>query len=411
MTVYSSLSDEELLRRVETLAASERDVTTQLIASLTEFDRRRLYLAEGYSSLYEYCTRRLGLSEYAAYSRIQAARLSHRFPAVLRAFTRGEITLTTIGLLGKYLNEQNYLQLLHEARHASRREVEMIVARLNPMGASSASVRRLPVLRPVVIAPGSVDHATPSDSSRAGLWEAGGDSATGQPKVDPTVAQRSEDGSLQGVLQRDSSASPASVAVFPGATVSGPDSPRHDVETANAEAVPRGQSAIVGGHGNAADSVPSIVAGECYRLHVTLSREGHDRLRRLRDLLRHAVPDGNLDVIVDRAITHLLVQTEKRRMARASRPRQTKRQVRAGSRRIPAHVQRAVWERDGARCAFVGRHGRCTARAFLEMHHVVPFAAGGKATVDNIQLRCRAHNSYEAEKYFGKKHAKAASRR
>jgi hypothetical protein len=32
---------------------------------------------------------------------------------------------------------------------------------------------------------------------------------------------------------------------------------------------------------------------------------------------------------------------------------------------------------------------------------VKPYAAGGEATVENIQLRCRAHNAYEAELYYG----------
>jgi hypothetical protein len=31
----------------------------------------------------------------------------------------------------------------------------------------------------------------------------------------------------------------------------------------------------------------------------------------------------------------------------------------------------------------------------------VPFARGGEATVGNIELRCRAHNAYEAERSFG----------
>jgi len=31
---------------------------------------------------------------------------------------------------------------------------------------------------------------------------------------------------------------------------------------------------------------------------------------------------------------------------------------------------------------------------------VVPFAEGGEATVANLQLRCRAHNQYEADVYF-----------
>jgi hypothetical protein len=33
--------------------------------------------------------------------------------------------------------------------------------------------------------------------------------------------------------------------------------------------------------------------------------------------------------------------------------------------------------------------------------HVVPRAAGGKATVENIQLRCRAHNGHEVDVFFG----------
>ncbi len=35
--------------------------------------------------------------------------------------------------------------------------------------------------------------------------------------------------------------------------------------------------------------------------------------------------------------------------------------------------------------------------------HVVPYAAGGEPTADNLQLRCRAHNGYEAELYFGRR--------
>jgi hypothetical protein len=61
-----------------------------------------------------------------------------------------------------------------------------------------------------------------------------------------------------------------------------------------------------------------------------------------------------------------------------------------------------VYLRDGGRCAFVASGGRrCNSRAFLEFHHVTPDAVGGFGTVENIQLRCRAHNQYEADVYFG----------
>src|SRR6185503_7271750 len=71
-------------------------------------------------------------------------------------------------------------------------------------------------------------------------------------------------------------------------------------------------------------------------------------------------------------------------------------------RHIPAAVKRAVWLRDGGRCRFVARGGRqCSAQGFLEFHHVRPYAVGGKATAENIELRCRAHNAYEADLYYG----------
>ena len=65
-------------------------------------------------------------------------------------------------------------------------------------------------------------------------------------------------------------------------------------------------------------------------------------------------------------------------------------------------MKRAVRQRDGGRCAFVSESGlRCEARSRLEFHHVREFARGGTATVEGIQLRCRAHNQFEAERTFG----------
>jgi hypothetical protein len=88
-------------------------------------------------------------------------------------------------------------------------------------------------------------------------------------------------------------------------------------------------------------------------------------------------------------------------MAATAKPR-TSQITRTRSRHIPARVKRAVWLRDGGRCAFVAANGRrCTERVFLEFHHCEPYAIGGEATVTNVSLRCRAHNVYEAQLLFG----------
>ena len=77
----------------------------------------------------------------------------------------------------------------------------------------------------------------------------------------------------------------------------------------------------------------------------------------------------------------------------------------AHTRYIPVHVRAAVWERDGGRCAFVDDRGqRCREQGGLELHHRVPFARGGPATLENLSLRCRAHNALAAEHDFGPEH-------
>jgi hypothetical protein len=148
---------------------------------------------------------------------------------------------------------------------------------------------------------------------------------------------------------------------------------------------------------------PSSGVSTLIRLHVTLTRETHEKLRRARALARHALPDGDLGSILDRALTLLIEDLERRRFARVASPRAS-RAVGPKGRGIPAAVRRLVAERDEGRCAFAGRTGRCRETAFLEFHHVTPYAEGGAATVENIQLRCRAHNQHEAREFFKEMH-------
>jgi 5-methylcytosine-specific restriction endonuclease McrA len=143
---------------------------------------------------------------------------------------------------------------------------------------------------------------------------------------------------------------------------------------------------------------PAIVqplAAERYKVQFTVTKETFDKLRRVQDLMRHACPSGDVAVVVDRALTLLLQHLERTKVAQVSRP-QPRRVTASGSRHIPAAVRRAVWSRDDGQCAFIGAHGRCTERGFLEFHHVVPFADGGTAVVENTRLRCRAHNQHES---------------
>ena len=122
----------------------------ELIVALAEVDARRLYLGEGCSSLFVYCTRVLHLSEHAAYGRIEAARAARKFPLILELLVEGALTLTAVTLLTPHLTPENAAQILDAARFKTKREVEEIVAAVRPKRNAVASVRKLPPPRAVV---------------------------------------------------------------------------------------------------------------------------------------------------------------------------------------------------------------------------------------------------------------------
>jgi hypothetical protein len=157
-------------------------------------------------------------------------------------------------------------------------------------------------------------------------------------------------------------------------------------------------------------AVVAPLATDQYKVTFTAKAETCRKLRLAQDLLRHQVPDGDPAEIFDRALSALLEELARKRLGSTSRPRKD-RPGTPGSRHIPAAVRRAVWLRDGGRCAFVARSGRrCGEGGFLEFHHVEPYARGGEPAVSNIALRCRSHNAYEAEIDFGPRQAPGATR-
>ena len=321
---FADLSDEQLVAEVKRLAGSERRATAVLIRALMELDARRLYLGEGYSSLFTYCTQALHLDEGAAYNRIETARAARRFPMILDGLEDGSLTLTTVRLLAPHLTVENHESVLTSAHHKRKQDIEQIVASLNPKPAVPTVIRKLPAS-----------------------------------------------------AQREATAC---------ADLAPPSTEQSPVAEQSSWSFPR--------------AVIAPLAPERFKVQLTISRDTRDKLDRVQTLARHAIPNGDLTTIFDRALTLLLNELERRVCAATPSPG-LPREASERSRHIPAAVKREVWRRDDGRCAFVGRDGRCTERSFREYHHVRPYAAGGVATTANIELRCRAHNAHEAALFFG----------
>lgn len=373
----SHLSDTELASELRRLVACERRATAALIASLAEFDARRLYLGAGFSSLFTYCTQHLTLGEGAAYRRIEAARTCRRFPTALGMLADGALTLTTLTILAPCLTDANHVDVLARAVHKSRRKVEIIAAELQPRPDVPGALRRLPRPRTRVA------------------------------RQEPTLVR-----SHELLSNTQVTCSPASVAAE-AATSADVATPSATAE--NASSIESGAATAhatcdaVASRARRSDVQP--LAPERFKLQVTIGRETHDTLREIQALIRHAVPNGDLEEIVARAFQMLRDHLLRQKSGQVQRPRAAGVRGPGRSRYIPAGVRRKVWARDEARCGFVGPDGRCEERAFLEFHHLRPFAAGGTDDETNIELRCRAHNGHEAALFFGGHHMDSAVRR
>jgi hypothetical protein len=350
IAIPSHLSDGALIAEVTRCARDERQATAQLVAHLAELDARELYLGAGKSSLFAYCCDVLGLSADAAYTRVEAARACRLFPEILARLDNGTLTITSVRLLARHLTAQNHRELLGAASRRSKREVEELIARYFPKPDTPSSVRKVPERPPLV----------PVALARASTEPA---QAVSAPVM--TIAAS------------------APVQTGPETVCPRPTAPTHR-------------------------PVVKPLATDRYEIRFTAGAATRDKLKVAQDLLRHAIPSGDIAAIFDRALSELIEAHSRRKMAVVRRPAKARatsagaRPSAENSRNVAAEVKRSVWVRDGGRCAFVSAIGhRCGERAFLEYHHVVPYAVGGEATVANIQLRCRAHNGHEADVFFG----------
>jgi hypothetical protein len=144
---FEAQSDRDLLATLRALAGHERQATARFVAALAEVDARRLYLGEGCSSMFTYCTQVLHLSEHAAYARIETARAARRWPLIFELIADGSVHLTGITLLARHLTAENHDRLLAAARHKSKREIEEIVAAIRPQPPAPSTVRKLPAAK------------------------------------------------------------------------------------------------------------------------------------------------------------------------------------------------------------------------------------------------------------------------
>jgi len=386
------LSDSQLTTRLIATYASERQAVSEVVVLLMEVERRELHLAEGFASLFEYCQDKLSMSEDVAGTRIGLMRVVKQYPLVLSMLASARLHASGVRLLRPHLTTANHRELLEAAAGRSKRDIDKLLAERFPKPDVKSSVRKLPE-RKQAPAPGEI-FDKPESSPPGGPGEMG----------------RSE--------------SPS------------PQSPRHAVD----DNKPRRKI--------------KPLSARRFGVSFTATAELVGKLERAQALLSHTLPNGDIATVIERALTLLIEDTEKRRFGgsarRARRPVGANKRAReqdneaaeeplvsepAGegvtesaasscsakddartcggakandsmasrSRYVPAAVRREVYECAGGRCTYVAPDGRrCTQTRWLQLDHVQPWASGGQSTAANLRLLCKAHNLHAARASFGR---------
>ena len=342
----SHVANQVLVQNLFNLVARDRVTTAELLAHLAEVEVRRLYLPAAYPSMYEYCVRELKLSEHSALKRLRAARAARKYPVIFDAVADGRLHLSAVVMLAPHLTRANAGELVAVAEHRSKLELESLLAQRYPRPDLQTLVQAVAVAAPPLeVAPGPVagNGATDPGGNRVAF--------DSQQVVAPTC-------------KRDAQ-------VAPGPPVS---------PTSRARIEP--------------------LSARRFGLQVTIDQEAHELMVKAQALLGHAVPSGDVAEVLKRALRALVNELERRKFARTRHPLPSRGAPKG--RHIPAEVRRAVTARDGARCTFLSVNGqRCPAISRLEFDHVQMVAHGGRATVENLRLRCQKHNLYEAERRLG----------
>lgn len=349
------VADMPLLDELDRAIGCEHVSTAWVVAHIAEVDLRELYRLRGYDSMHAYGVGWCRLSEDAAYRRIQAARAARKHPCLFDELATGRLNLSAVCLIAPHLTAESVGEVVDAARHRSNAEIkqwltEKLFARSEAPPPAPAA-RQLPVGLPP---------------------PAAGPVRVGTPLLGPEVRGPSE----------------------PVAPVALAMPVEREVRAKTPELTP-GSGPLE------------------FEMRFTISREDQERFRYAQALLGHAIPSGDVAAIYRRAIEAIITECEKRKLSATGKPPGEGSPVAGRPRRhIPAHVRRAVWVRDEGRCTDAAPSGqRCDARRLLEFDHIVPVARGGRSTVENVRLRCRAHNQDAARRVLGARFMNGRRRR
>jgi hypothetical protein len=348
----SMLTDEELLDSLHALVRRDAQTQADLLRNLAEVERRRLYLGQACSSLYTYCTERLGMSEAVAYDRIRVMRTARELPMIFSMVERGEIHLSALRLLCPHLTDENHRELLSRAAGQSKKVVEALVAEIAPQPGRRSRIRMI--------------SKGPSATAKAG------DDLVPGPVDGGTTESDSE-----------------------------PDYTTYEVQFTGTERFSQDLERLRNllsnkfGHVEIDEAIEYAVAVAAEELEVKRlgTRSGKRAGKKTGKSLR---PNKQAARTAD---AEAKAAKEPQANSTAGQDSHSK----TSKRKYPTRSERRhIHERDGHQCTFTDEAGhRCSEKGLLHVDHIQMVCRNGGADLENLRLLCSAHNQYLARLALG----------
>ena len=103
----NNMSNKQLVEKLDNLVNSEHLSLIAVLEHLAIIEERKVYLADGYPSMFAYLQKRYNYTESSTCRRITASRLMREFPLVRTYLKSRAINLGTLSLLAKNLTREN----------------------------------------------------------------------------------------------------------------------------------------------------------------------------------------------------------------------------------------------------------------------------------------------------------------
>jgi hypothetical protein len=344
----SLLNDDQIIGTIIRKDDLIRKETTELLYYLAELEKRRLYFRQGCKSLFEFCVKVLKCSDGQAWRRVNAARALVALPEIREKVDSGELSLTTLSQAQSLFKREprgreEKLEILGRLENTSSREAEKILVAESKSPKAQVREGIRPVTQEISEIRIAADHELLADLERLKeIW-----------------SHSVPDGNMGEIFKR--------MARF--------CLEKLDPEK-KLERVERRKKG----------------AGKTVEQHLERSESSVEQ--------RTERSESSVEQRTKRSEESV----ERGRQQCKATPAPKRRGVELRSRYTKAQVKGVVWRRDGGSCTWINpvTGERCNSRHFIQYDHIVPFAKGGANTVENLRLRCFAHNQWHAILQFGR---------